>query len=707
MNTLHIPLGIRNNPLLKQWLGLPDASLKDSRQIIYVYSGKVELGQGIEIALQQIAADALGIDLDQIEFITANTHSSPNEMHTAGSMSIDQGGAALRTACHFANSLFVRAAANLLQIPSEAIQTRSGVFFSTLTHQTCTYWQLAENVNLDQPIQLVDTPSPQNKYVGKSQSRTDLINKLSGKAFIHDLTLKDMMHGRVIRGKVSDAKLIKFDRAQIESLDGVDQIIHSGNFLSILGRDESKLVKALKKAREHVEFEQVHLPSQIETPELLLAMSAESSMVFSEGTPSDTHQFYQARYSRPYIAHASIGPSCALASMQDGQLTVWSHTQGIYPLKLQLAEALGFNESDIQVIHAPGSGCYGHNGADDVAFDAAFIAIQSGHNVRIQWMREDEMISSPFGSAGLTDIKAGLDTDGNISNWHVEIWSHSHLNRPGSVPGINLLGAWQVENAWPRPITQDLPLPSGGGHRNAIALYDFVHQHIDYHFIEKSPHRTSAIRSLGSYLNIFAIESFMDELAEKSGINPIQFRLNHLKDQRAIAVINKVVQVSDYGNRSLADGTQGLGIGFGRYKNTAGYCAVIALINVTEKIMVEKIWATVDVGLIVNPDGLRNQIEGGIIQALSWTLKEQVMWDDTGITSCDWNTYPILNFDEVPEIELHLIDQPNLPSLGAGEIAAGPVPAAIGNALAQAIGVRARHLPLSPDRLVKLIMDSN
>ncbi len=706
MNIQTLPLGIRNNPLLKQWLTIANANEEEKPNVIGIYSGKVELGQGIEIALQQIAADALGVDLDQIEFITASTLSSPNEMHTAGSMSVDQGGSAVRSACRFANFKFIEAAANYLQVTGDSIRTQSGIFSSSLTQKTCTYWSLVDKVDLNQAVHGVDTLPLQNKYVGKSSLRTDLIKKLSGNAFIHDIQLKNMIHGRVIRGQIGESKLIKIDLGQIERLEGIDQVIHSGHFIAILGYDEAKLVKALIKAKHFVEFEPANLPIHQDIESLLTAMPAESSIVFDEGTSTQTLTSHQARFSRPYIAHASIGPACALASMQEGQLTVWSHSQGIYPLKEQLAQAFKLDESAVKVIHAPGSGCYGHNGADDVAFDAAFIAIESGHSVRIQWMREDDMTASPFGSAGLIEIRAGVDADNKISNWNVDIWSHSHLNRPGSVPGVNLLGAWQIEEAWPRPISQDLPLPNGGGHRNAVVIYDLAHQKINYHFIEKSPIRTSALRSLGSYLNIFAIESFMNELAEKSGIDPIEFRLNHLKDQRAIAVIKKVVQASNYGNQTLAEGTQGLGIGFGRYKNTAGYCAVIALIRVTEKIQVEKIWAAVDVGLIVNPDGLKNQIEGGIIQAISWTLKEHVQWNEEGLTTYDWDTYPILNFDEVPEIELHFIEQPDQASLGAGEIAAGPVPAAIGNALAHAIGIRARHLPLSPERLTQLIMDT-
>jgi len=291
------------------------------------------------------------------------------------------------------------------------------------------------------------------------------------------------------------------------------------------------------------------------------------------------------------------------------------------------------------------------------------------------------------------------------SEWHLSVWSHSHLTRPGGA-GVNLLGAWQVEGGSDKPSPSDLPLPAGGGHRNAVAFYDFAHQQVDYGFIPDSTLRTSALRSLGSYVNLFAIESFMDEMAEKASVDALDFRLQHLSDSRAVAVLTKLGAVCGWGHQGEADGLHGLGLGFGRYKNVAGYCAVAALIRVEEKITVEKIWAVVDVGLVVNPDGLINQIEGGIIQSLSWTLKEQVSWDEGGITSRTWAEYPIIAFSEIPEVEVHVIDRPECPSLGSGEVAAGPVAAAIGNALYRAIGIRARHLPLTPARLTQMILTS-
>jgi CO/xanthine dehydrogenase Mo-binding subunit len=386
-------------------------------------------------------------------------------------------------------------------------------------------------------------------------------------------------------------------------------------------------------------------------------------------------------------------------------MKVWSHTQGVFPLRSDLAKAFHLTLDAVQVFHMHGSGCYGHNGADDVAFDAAFISFKLGVPIRMLWMREDEMTASPLGAPSLVNIRAGVDSAGRISEWHLSVWSHSHLTRPGGA-GVNLLGAWQVEGGSDKPTPSDLPLPAGGGHRNAVAFYDFAHQQVDYGFIPDSTLRTSALRSLGSYVNLFAIESFMDEMAEKASVDALDFRLQHLSDSRAVAVLTKLGAVCGWGHQGEADGLHGLGLGFGRYKNLSGYCAVAALIRVDEKITVEKIWAVVDVGLVVNPDGLINQIEGGIVQSLSWTLKEQVTWDSEGITSRTWAEYPIISFSETPEVEVHVIDRPDCLSLGSGEVAAGPVAAAIGNALYRAIGIRARHLPLTPARLTQMILTS-
>lgn len=699
MPQVALPPGIVKNPSLHQWLSFhaPDR--------LMLHSGKVELGQGVEIALQQIACDALGVDPDQLEFVGGNTDQGPDEGHTAGSQSIDQGGSAIRMACLFARALFTRAAADELGVDVPSIQLRRGFFASPRAQGTCTYWSLAERVNLEQAIE----PShqmPERRWVGQSIRRPDLVQKLSRTGFIHDFVLPDMLHARMVRGPVGESEILSVDVQGLSELPGVSHVVHSRHFLALVGPDEAALVKALGKAQSLVCFALKNpLPECSDTESLMLSFGGEPKTVHAQGKRVHATLTHQARYSRPYIAHASIGPSCAVADFRQGQLRVWSHTQGVFPLRADLAKALRIDPAAVQVFHLHGAGCYGHNGADDVAFDAAFVSCRLGVPIRMQWTREDEMTAAPLGAPSLVEIRGGVDAMGRVSDWTFTVWSHSHLTRPGG-EGVNLLGAWQIEGGPDKPVPTDLPLPAGGGHRNAIAIYDFPHQQVDYNYIPASTLRTSALRSLGSFANLFAIESFMDELAAKLSVDSLDFRLRHLTDQRAIDVLQKLADCCGWRQSRPADGSRGLGIGFGRYKNMAGYCAVAALVRLDEKITVEKVWAVVDVGLVVNPDGLVNQIEGGIVQSLSWTLKEQVTWNADGITSRTWDEYPILSFSEVPEIEVHVIDRPDCPSLGSGEIAAGPVPAAISNALYNAMGVRARHLPLTIERVTQMILDA-
>jgi len=407
----------------------------------------------------------------------------------------------------------------------------------------------------------------------------------------------------------------------------------------------------------------------------------------------------EATYSKPYLAHASIGPSCALARYERGKLTIWSHTQGSHHLQRQIAQVLGVAAGNVDVIHRDGAGCYGHNGADDVALDAALLARECGRPVLLQWTREDELAWSPYGSAMMIRIAAALDATNRIIDWRHEIWSHTHIKRPGWGEGVNLLAAWHICPPFPVPSAKDVPQPTGGADRNSIPLYDFPAQEIGYNFIAEMPLRVSALRSLGAFANVFAIESFMDELAVATRTDPIEFRLRHLKDPRARAVIEAAAKAAGWTAGEKGDGVRGRGIGFARYKNLGAYCAVIAQVSVAEALCVKRVAAAVDAGQVINPDGLANQIEGGIVQAVSWTLKEQVLWDRDRVLARSWESYPILRFDETPEIEVTVLNRPEAPALGAGECAAGPTAAAVSNALFNAMGVRARDLPLTPERI--------
>ena len=411
----------------------------------------------------------------------------------------------------------------------------------------------------------------------------------------------------------------------------------------------------------------------------------------------------EARYTRPYQAHGSIGPSCAVAQWQEGKLAVWTHSQGVFPLRADLAKVFGVEPAAVRCTHVEGAGCYGHNGADDVALDAALLArATGGQPVKLQWMRDDEFMWEPYGSAMVMKLAGGLDVQGNIVGWSHELWSHPHSTRPGASAGVNLLAAQHLANPLLRQLPADVPQPAGGSDRNSIPLYEFPNVKVVKHYIPEAPLRTSALRTLGGYANVFALESFMDELAAAAQADPVEFRLRHLKDPRGRAVIEAAAQRAGWTPKARGDGTRGRGFAFARYKNLACYCAISADVTVDRKsgkVRVTRAVAAVDVGQVVNPDGVVNQIEGGLIQSASWTLKEALRFDRTRVTTRSWADYPILRFEEVPQVEVVILNQPNERFLGVGEGAQGPAAAAIANAIANATGARLRSLPFTPARV--------
>jgi nicotinate dehydrogenase subunit B len=432
----------------------------------------------------------------------------------------------------------------------------------------------------------------------------------------------------------------------------------------------------------------------------------EADLRRERGSPDSSRRIVKtvcATYSKPFIKHASIGPSCALARAVGDTLEVWSHSQSIYNLRRDIALALAMPESAIVVTHAQGSGCYGHNGADDVAFDAAWLARRCpGRAVRVQWSRADELNWSPMGPAMTVELEADIDAEGNVIDWRNELWSAGHGLRPGREPSPTLLGSWHLEKPFARVNASDVPAAMGGGaDRNADPLYSFSHTSLICHRVLEVPMRTSSLRALGAYANVFAIESLMDELADAANVDPLDYRLRQLSDPRAIAVLNAVAEKSGWRESVTAtrDG-RGRGIGFAKYKNTGAYCAVVAEIEVEDRIRVKKLHIAVDVGLVINPDGVRQQIEGGAIQAVSWALLEAARFDNTRMLDGGWEDYPILRFPDVPQVEVTIVERPGEASLGAGETSLGPTVAAIANALFNALGLRVRDLPLTPDRIV-------
>jgi nicotinate dehydrogenase subunit B len=632
---------------------------------VSVASGKVELGQGILTALAQIAAEELGVELSKIRMLPASTAHSPDEGVTSGSLSIQDGGKALRKAC-----------AEL-----RALLEKSGA---------ASYWELELGGEI--PGDAPEKPASAYGLVGTSAPRLDLPGKFAGRpSYLQDMTLPGMLHGRVVRPPHGFTKLIS-----LEEIAGA-KIVRDGSFLGVLTEREEDAIAAAAKLRARCKWQAApQVPDDItawlkqNVAERNIAKEKADAAAKARGVKR-----LQAAYTKPYIAHASIGPSCALARWKGDKLELWTHSQGIFGLRQDLAKVLGMREQDIVVTHAEGAGCYGHNGADDVALDAALLARASaGRPVRLQWSREDEFAWEPYGAAMAFELEAALDASGTIVSWRHELWSNGHTHRPGRAQLPTLTAAAHLAQPFDLAPAVNPALPSGGADRNCIPLYEFADLLVVNHYVKEMPLRSSSLRSLGGFGNVFAIESFMDECAAAAGADPIEFRLRHLKDPRGRAVLEKLVPEWRAWKRPEGHGH---GIAFAKYKNLGAYCAVLAEVEVTHEVRCTRLVAAVDVGLPVNPDGVANQIEGGCIQAASWTLKEA--WRPGAVT---WEDYPILRFSEVPRVEVMLLKNEQSPS-GAGECTMGPTAAAIANALHDALGVRVRDLPLTPERIAAAI----
>lgn len=692
-----LPGGPNNNRMLDAWIRIgPNGNAT-------VFTGKVELGQGILTALAQIAAEELDLPLARVRMISGDTAQTPNEGFTAGSLSIETSGAAIRQAAAEVRTILIELAARRLNADPKTLTVQDGLI-SAPDGQMLSYGALVAGANLRREASGHVSPKSQARYqiVGRSAPRRDLPAKVTGAAaFVHDMRLPGMLHGRVIRPPRYGSILESINESAAKSIPGVVAVVRDGSFLGVVAEREEIAVAArdaLSRSAKWKHGPRLPDPSGIfehlkSLPSIDEVIGVRESPVLAGG------RMFRATYTKPYTAHASIGPSCALAEFRDGRLTVWTHSQGVFALRQELAKALRMPVTAIRCIHAEGAGCFGHNGADDAALDAALLArALPGRPVRLQWMRDDEFAWEPYGPAVVMQLQAALDPEGRIYNWQYELWSNTHSTRPQSTAGNSLLAAWYMSE----PQNLAPPQLAGGGVRNAIPLYDFANQRILHHFIPEMPIRVSALRTLGAYANVFAIESFMDELSYAIGADPIAFRLAHLKDPRARAVIEHVAALARWRPGQRGDGVNGRGLGFARYKNSQTYVAVVARIEVDRPsglLRIPEMWAAVDAGLIINPDGLTNQIEGGIIQSASWTLYEEVRFDQEGIKSRDWASYPIMPMNEVPQVTVELINRPHEQPLGAGEASLGPAAAAIANAFAHATGRRIRSLPMTAERV--------
>lgn len=695
-----LPSSIVENPLLCQWVDFSEPG------IARVFSAKVELGQGIVTAIAQIAAVELKLPMSKVAVVSGDTRCCPNESYTAGSMSIEVGGTSVRMACADARHAIVERAARMLEADESCVAADGGLILLDGAPSGLDYWQVAREVDWKRPITGTApfNPLENSTYLGKNVARLDLPAKVAGPAFIHDLELPGMLHGRVLRPPSYGARLGSLDQWAAERLPGVVKIWRSGDFVGVCCKREYQAVKALEALRAGARWieSEVSAGTRSWCDLLPTLRSIDSETEAGERLSGAANvPRLSATYSRPPLAHASMAPSCAVAVYDDERLTVWTHSQGVFPLRGALASALGLDESRIAVIHVQGAGVYGHNGADDVALDAALLARQVPSSpVRVQWSREDELAWSPLGSPMVVKIEGALSPSGEIVDWSSEIWSGPHGKRPRAHGPVNLLAATHVDPPIPFPEAHEVLSGFAGGARNSEPGYDLSHRKIVLHSLPGLPFRTSALRTLGGYANVFAIEAFMDELADAAGTDPVEFRLRHLSDPRARRVIETAARLAGWQFKTERGKGRGTGIGFARYKNTAAYVAVIADVEVDHEVRVSKVVGAVDAGLVINPDGVINQIEGGIVQSISWTLKEQVVFDGGRVTTRTWEEYPILRFNEVPELEVELIERPDCPPLGVGEAAQGPAAAAVANAVARALDFRIRDLPFTRERIV-------
>ena len=700
---------LEKNPQLGQWLGF------DVAGVVSLRFGKVEFGQGIGTALAQIAAEELDVDPARVQSGPVRTGLSPDEGVTSGSLSVQHSGDAVRLVCATVRELAVAAFCRTHGVAPESVQIRDGQLRSPATAAVASYWDLQLGGLLAQGISATAMPKQAALYttVGSSLPRRDLADKLSGSpCFIQDLVLPGMLHGRVVRTPNRAATLIDVDTAAFgRRFPGV-VLARDGSFLGVLAQREEVAVAAAVALAECCQWElPASLPDSAALPAFLRSAPSQPHLVDRKEGPAATASLrLAAEYFRPFIAHASIGPSCALAHWQGSALDVWSHSQGIYNLKADIEVYLrrdhpGQIPAGVVVHHAEGAGCYGHNPADDVAFDAVLLArFAAGRPVRVLWSRADELSCGPSGPAHLVALAAELDAAGHVSNWSHTIWANGYTSRPGrSEPGnLSFLGASQIANPFQAPVSLDPPMSAGGGSdRNAVPLYDFPRHDVTTNRLLEMPIRTSAIRALGGYTNVWAIESFMDELAHASGQDPLAFRLAHLADPRARTVLARAVDAAPWWHdrRGDAEGT-GRGLAFARYKNTGAWCAVAVRVLAERAVRVLDVSIAADVGLAINPDGVANQLEGGAIQSCSWTLKEELGFSRQQITTRSWADYPILSFSEAPSVRVSLVHQPGEPSLGAGEASQGPTAAAIGNAVFDALGIRIRQLPITPERIL-------
>jgi len=692
----------RLSDVLDDWLAIePDGT-------VTAFSGKVELGTGTRTALAQIVAEELDVPFERVHMVMGDTARTPNEGYTAGSMTILSSGGALRKAAAEARRTLLELASEKLDAGLDELSVHEGIIF--VTHhpdRTASYAELMGGRKFNRQVTGTAPLKNPRDYtiVGADVPRVDFPAKFTGQSsFIQDLEVPGMLHGRLVRPPNLKTRLISLDESSVADVPGLVKVVQRGSFIGVVAEREEQAILAAKKLKV-VWQEAPAFPVMADLYTVLRAQPTQDNVLTETGDVAAALQQaarrLDATYYQPYHAHASIGPSCAVADVTAEQVTVWSSSSGPHPLRDTLAQMLDMPNEKVHLIHVDGAGGYGQNGSDDVAADAVILSQAVGRPVRVQWTREEEFVWEPKGPAMIFEVHGGLDAQGAIIAWDYHVWSPSHVARPRFG---NQFVATQLISGESAP-----PLPfSFGAERNAPTNYALPVQRVTVHSLSDSPLRASAFRSLGGGENTFANESFMDELAAAAGVDALEFRLRYLPEARLRQVLQAAAEKAGWQAHpapqiNIKDGlAEGRGLAFARYENDQAIVACVAFVQLdlnSGAVRVPRIVVAHDCGLIINPDGLKNQIEGNVIQSLSRTLKEEVKFSETRQTSVDWESYPILTFSEAPEIEIVLINRPDQPALGAGEPSTVTTAAAVANAIFDASGLRLRQIPFTPERV--------
>ena len=696
----------------------------DKNNVLQVYSGKIDIGQHISSTLALISSKITGINYDQVEIIKLNTDISPNEGKTASSLSVPDSGSAIKAASFTLRKSFLKYSLQTLKVDVDEIIFDNGIIKDINSNRSVSYWDFANTKEFNEliiPEEFDENEIKEFNYKNNQKIEIKTIHDIvSGKySYVHDLKFPKMLHARIIRPPNYYSKFVKIINEIEDKLIELDiKLIVKGSFLAILSPDEFLVVKYLEIIKQNIVWEELRDLSNNNIYKSLKENDRDTLLVKSGG-----QAFYEAipiikdfkdkscttltsEYKKGYLMHGPIGPSAACSIFSNNKFTIYSHSQALYDLKLSCSEYFGVNPENVTLKFIPGSGCYGHNGADDVAFEAGLLSKEfPDTHVLLKWTRQDEHCWEPYGSASLNKLTGVINDKGKIIYWSNEVFSDTYMTRPSNTELDNFISYKLVNNHFVKRKSTPKTNAHMGIHRNLDPLYDFGETRLIKNLVHDLPLRTSALRTLGAFSNVVALECFINEIAKTKNIDPFEIRINHLSDERAIGVIKNL---RDQMTKEIQKEGLHRGIGFSRYKNSAAFCAVGVELKVNDDLEIKLInaWISVDAGEVAYEDGIKAQVEGGFIQAASWSLYEEVKFDTKEIISIDWDTYKIIGFDNIPNIKTDVLDKEGLPYLGVGEVVAGPTGAAISNAISDALGQTIKTMPFTKEIITKELLET-